>query len=65
MSPELEYCFRDIANIYAGENEIVLEPGNMHRAMPGKTTISNRIVLSVTTANELLYQIQINDMKSN
>ena len=50
---DLDYLYRDIANVYVGAGDVVLEFGNFHRSMPGNATNSNRIVLSVTSAYEL------------
>jgi len=58
VSPDLDYCFRDIANIYVGNGDVTLEFGNHHRAMPGNITISNRIVLTTAAAYELQQQLQ-------
>jgi len=51
VSPDLDYCYRDIANIFVGAGDVVFEFGNMHRSMPGNITIGNRIVLSM--ANDI------------
>ena len=53
VSPELDYCYRDIANIFVGAGDVVFEFGNMHRSMPGNITIGNRIVLSMANAIDL------------
>ena len=53
IPPELDYVYRDIANVFVGAGDVVLELGNFHRSMPNNATISNRIVLSVATAYEL------------
>ncbi len=55
VSPELEYHYRDIANIFVGPqaNEVVFEFGNRHLSMPGHVTISNRVVMSFADAVEL------------
>jgi hypothetical protein len=58
VSPELDYSYRDIANIFVGAGEVVLEFGNHHRSMPGHISISNRIVLSVASAYELQSKLQ-------
>ena len=44
---ELDYVFRDVANVFVGKSEVVMEFGNLHRSMPGHATVSNRIVISV------------------
>ncbi len=53
VSPDLDYCYRDIANIYVGAGDVIFEFGNIHRAMPGNITIGNRIVLTMANAVEL------------
>ena len=58
VSPDLDYSYRDVANIYIGVGDVLLEFGNLHRAMPGNATISDRIVLSMHTAIELQQQLQ-------
>jgi len=58
VSPDLEYVYRDIFNVYVGAGEVVIELGNQHRAMPEHATISNRIVVSVGNAYTLLQTLQ-------
>jgi hypothetical protein len=58
VSPDLDYSFRDIANIYVGNGNVTFEFGNHHQAMPGNVTISNRIVLTTAAAYELQQQLQ-------
>ena len=55
VSPDLDYCYRDVANIYvgAGAGDVVFEFGNMHRSMPGNITIGNRVVMSMANAIDL------------
>ena len=55
VSPDLEYCYRDIANIFVGPrgSEVVFEFGNTHLSLPGNVTISNRMVMSFADAYEL------------
>jgi len=53
IPPDLDYVYRDIANVFIGAGDVVIEFGNFHRSMPGHATISNRIVLSVANAYEL------------
>jgi len=53
VSPDLDYCYRDVANIYVGAGDVVFEFGNMHRSMPGNITIGNRVVMSMANAIEL------------
>lgn len=57
VSPDLDYCYRDVANIFAGAGDVVLEFGNMHRSMPGNITIGNRIVLSMANAIDLQHKL--------
>jgi hypothetical protein len=58
VSPELEYAYRDVFNVYVGAGDVVIEFGNLHRAMPGHASISNRIVLSVANAYNLHQTLQ-------
>jgi hypothetical protein len=58
VSPELEYVYRDVFNVYVGAGDVVIEFGNLHRAMPGHATISNRIVLSVANSYNLHQTLQ-------
>jgi len=53
VSPDLDYSYRDIVNIYFGSGDVALEFGNVHHSMPGHATISNRIVLSMANAIDL------------
>ncbi|OQY59155.1 MAG: hypothetical protein B6245_08140 [Desulfobacteraceae bacterium 4572_88] len=58
VSPDLEYVYRDVFNVYVGAGDVVIEFGNLHRAMPDHATISNRIVLSVANAYNLHQTLQ-------
>ena len=58
VPPELEYVYRDVFNVYVGAGDVVIEFGNLHRAMPGHAGISNRIVLSVAGAYNLHQTLQ-------
>ncbi|MCP4158681.1 MAG: hypothetical protein GY760_01295 [Deltaproteobacteria bacterium] len=58
VSPELEYIYRDIFNVYVGAGDVVMELGNRHRAMPDHVTISNRIVMSVSNTYTLVQTLQ-------
>ena len=58
VSPNLEYVYRDVFNVYVGTGDVVIEFGNLHRAMPGHATISNRIVMSVANAYNLHQTLQ-------
>jgi hypothetical protein len=58
VSPELEYVYRDVFNVYVGAGDVVIEFGNLHRAMPGHASICNRIVLSVANAYNLHQTLQ-------
>ena len=53
VAPDLDYCYRDVANIYVGAGDVVFEFGNLHRSMPGNITIGNRIVLTMANAIDL------------
>jgi hypothetical protein len=53
IPPDLDYLYRDVANVFVGTGDVVLELGNIHRSMPSNATISNRIVFSIATAYEL------------
>ena len=53
VAPDLDYCYRDVANILVGSGDVVLEFGNLHRSMPGHVTIGNRIVLTMANAIDL------------
>ena len=58
VSPDLEYVYRDVYNVYVGTGDVVIEFGNLHRAMPGRAAIKNRIVLSVASAYGLQQTLQ-------
>jgi len=58
VSPELDYVYRDVFNVYVGTGDVVIEFGNIHRAMPGNASISNRIVMSVGNAYNLIQTMQ-------
>jgi hypothetical protein len=58
VSPELDYIYRDIFNVYVGAGDVVIEFGNLHRAMPGHASISNRIVMSIGNAYNLQQTLQ-------
>jgi len=58
VAPDLDYCYRDVANIFVGKGDVLFEFGNHHRAMPGNVSISNRIVLTTAAAYELQQQLQ-------
>ncbi len=57
VSPDLDYCYRDIANIFVGTGDVIFEFGNIHRSMPGNITIGNRIVLTMANAVELHHKL--------
>jgi hypothetical protein len=57
VPPDLDYLYRDIANVFVGSGDVVLEFGNFHRSMANNATISNRIVLSVSTAYQLQHSL--------
>ena len=58
ISPDLDYAYRDVANIFVGAGDVLFEFGNYHRSMPGHVTISNRVVMSVAAAYELQARLQ-------
>lgn len=58
VSPDLDYVYRDIVNIFVGSGDVVFEFGNHHRSMPGHITISNRVVVSLATAYDLQQKLQ-------
>ncbi len=58
VSPDLDYSYRDVFNVFVGVGEVVIEFGNIHRSMPGHATLSNRIVLSVGNAYALVQALQ-------
>ncbi len=58
VSPELEYVYRDIFNVYAGVGDVTIEFGNLHKSMPGHASISNRIVISTSNAYILMQTLQ-------
>jgi hypothetical protein len=57
VSPELDYLYRDVINIFVGAGDVLLEFGNHHRSLPDHVTISNRIVLSVANAYDLYQRL--------
>ncbi len=58
VSPDLEYCYRDISNIFVGANEVTFEFGNHHKSAPGNAVINNRIVMSLGNAYDLQQRLQ-------
>ncbi len=58
VSPELDYAYRDVINIFVGAGDVILEFGNHHRSLPNHVTISNRIVLSVANAYDFQQRLQ-------
>lgn len=58
MPQDLEYCYRDIANIFVGSGEVTLEFGNHHKSAPGNASISNRIVMSLNNAYDLQQRLE-------
>jgi hypothetical protein len=59
VSQDLDYTYRDIANIFVGSGEVTFEFGNYHKSMPGHATISNRIVMSISNVYDLQKRLQI------
>ena len=58
VSPELDYSYRVVANIFVGTGDVTFEFGNHHRSMPGHVTIANRIVMSVANAYDFQVRLQ-------
>jgi site-specific DNA-adenine methylase len=58
MPQDLEYCYRDIANIFVGSGEVTLEFGNHHKSTPGNASINNRIVMSLHNAYDLQQRLE-------
>ena len=58
VSPELDYSYRDVANIFVGTGDVTFEFGNHHRSMPGHVTIAKRIVMSVANAYDFQVRLQ-------
>ena len=58
IASDLEYGFRDVANVYVGQGDVVFEFGNHHRSMPGNITISNRVVMTFANAYDLQQRLQ-------
>lgn len=58
VAADLEYKFRDMATIFVGNGEVVMEFGNAHRSVPGHMTIHDRIVLTLPTAYDLQQRLQ-------
>ena len=58
VPPDLDYLYRDVFNVFVGAGEVVIELGNVHRSMPDHVTISNRIVLSIGNAYNLVQTLQ-------
>ncbi len=54
VPPDLDYVYRDVFNVYVGAGDVVIEFGNIHRAMPEHVTVSNRIVVSIQNAYTLV-----------
>ena len=58
LPQDLEYCYRDISNIFVGSGEVTFEFGNHHKSAPGNATISNRIVMSLANAYDLQQRLE-------
>ncbi len=58
VAPELEYCYRDISNIFVGAGEVTFEFGNHHKSSPGNAVINNRIVMSLANAYDLQQRLE-------
>lgn len=58
VSPDLDYVYRDMVNIFVGNGDVLFEFGNHHRSLPERhVTITDRIVLSVPNAYDLLQRL--------
>jgi hypothetical protein len=53
VAPDLEYCYRDLANVYFGAESVIIELGNRHNSPPKHATVANRIVLTPSVAYQL------------
>ena len=53
VASDLDYCYRDLFNVFIGNEEVVVEFGNRHRSNPERGCMMNRIVLSVPAAFRL------------
>ncbi len=56
--PTLEYHYRDLFNVFASPEEIVIEFGNRQRNAPDHATVGDRIVLSHANAHRLQATLQ-------
>ena len=54
----LEYNYRDVFNITAGPEDVVIEFGNVNRSQTDQVTVFNRIVVSPGTAMRLAQGLQ-------
>ncbi|MDY6903506.1 MAG: hypothetical protein SWH61_02365 [Thermodesulfobacteriota bacterium] len=58
ISPDLDYVYRDMINIFVGNGDVLFEFGNHHRSLPDHhVRITERIVLSVPNAYDLLQRL--------
>jgi hypothetical protein len=53
ISPDADYKYRDICNIFIGPGDVVFEFGNHHRSTPEHATIADRVVMTVPQAIKL------------
>lgn len=58
VASNLDYCYRDVFNITAGPEDVVIELGNINRSQQDQVTVFNRIVLSPGTAMRLAQGLQ-------
>jgi len=59
VSPDLDYSYRDVTNIYVGSGDVIFEFGNHHRSMPGNVTISSRVVMTFANAYDFQQRLQL------
>ena len=58
VAGNLDYSYRDVFNITAGPEDVVIELGNVNRSQSDQVTVFNRIVLSPGTAMRLAQGLQ-------
>ncbi len=57
VSPELEYVYRDVFNVFVGIGDVLIEFGNRHKSIPNSIVVSNRIVMTVANAHKLVQML--------
>jgi len=55
---DLEYCYRDVFNVFVRAGDVVIEFGNSYHGMPGHVSIKNRVVITVAGAYQLNHTLQ-------